>query len=95
MSDNITLPREDAVRMAREAGFNQPWTAPKETQERLTRFATLAAEWGAKQEREACAKVCDVGVDYPHPTVKGVVLKDFGSSELLAKAIRVRGEVPR
>jgi hypothetical protein len=22
-------------------------------------FATLAAEWGAKQEREACAKACD------------------------------------
>lgn len=50
------MKREDAVRMAREAGFNQPWTAPKETQERLTRFATLAAEWGAKQEREALDK---------------------------------------
>ena len=26
---------------------------------RFLTFATLAAEWGAKQEREACAKVCE------------------------------------
>jgi hypothetical protein len=47
--------REELIRMAREAGFSQPWTAPKETQDRLERFAALVAA----AEREACAKVCD------------------------------------
>ena len=48
---------------------------------RFLTFATLAAEWGAKQEREACAKVCE----------------DEGSVDDLpmhyAEAIRARGEV--
>ena len=48
--------REDIIRMAREAyGDWYPNAVPTE----LERFAALAAEWGAKQEREACAKVCD------------------------------------
>jgi hypothetical protein len=42
-------------------------------------------------EREACAKLCDKGVDTEHPTVKGHIMKDFGRSSLLAKAIRARG----
>ena len=37
------MTRDDIIRMAREAGFSQPWTAPKETQERLARFASLIA----------------------------------------------------
>lgn len=56
-------------------------------------FAALAAQWGAEQEREACAKVCEVGVDYPHPIVEGVVVKNFFGSKLFAAAIRKRGEV--
>jgi hypothetical protein len=42
-------------------------------------------------EREACAKVCETGVDYEHPTVKGHIMENFGHSRLLAKAIRARG----
>jgi len=42
-------------------------------------------------ERERCAKVCDNGVDTEHPTVKGHIMKRFGASTLLAKAIR-KGE---
>ena len=43
--------RDDVIRMAREAGFSQPWTAPTSTQERLERFANFVAA----AEREACA----------------------------------------
>jgi hypothetical protein len=44
-----------------------------------------------KAEREACAKVCELGVDTEHPTVKGHIMKNFGSSTCLAEAIRARG----
>ncbi len=43
-------------------------------------------------EREACAKLCEQGVDTEHPTVKGHIMKDFGRSSHLAKAIRARGQ---
>ena len=43
-------------------------------------------------EREACAKVCEEGVDTEHPIVKGHIMKNFGSSDHLAAAIRARGE---
>ena len=43
-------------------------------------------------EREACAKVCETGVDTEHPTVKGHIMNNFGASPILAKAIRARGE---
>ncbi len=49
-------------------------------------FAKLVAQ----HEREACAKVCEQGVQYQHPTVRGHIIKNFGKSELLAKAIRER-----
>lgn len=45
--------REDIIRLAREAGIRFIWD------KRLERFAALAAEWGAKQEREACAALVD------------------------------------
>jgi hypothetical protein len=45
-----------------------------------------------KIEREACAKVCETGVDTEHPTVKGHIMKDFGASTHLANAIRARGK---
>ena len=52
-------------------------------------FATLAAEWGAKQEREACAKVCD-------EVIRDLYIVDGDASEEVlrcANAIRKRGEV--
>jgi hypothetical protein len=42
-------------------------------------------------EREACAKVCETGVDTEHPIVKGHIMQNFGQSKLLARAIRARG----
>ena len=46
--------REDVMLMAKEAGFNWPraWGLSQLNADELERFATLAAEWGAKQERE-------------------------------------------
>ena len=46
------MTRDEIIRMAREAGFSQPWTAPKETQERLERFAALVAA-AEREERLA------------------------------------------
>ena len=58
-------------------------------QPRFLTFATLAAEWGAKQEREACAKVCD-------EVIRDLYIVDGDASEEVlrcANAIRKRGEV--
>jgi hypothetical protein len=89
--------REDIIAMAREADeyadknepqgkpFTNEW-AEKWEEVRDTHFAALVAA----AEREACANVCDKGVDTEHPTVKGHIMKDFGASSLLAAAIRAR-----
>lgn len=47
------MTRDDIIRMARDAGFSQPWTAPKETQDRLERFAALVAERDTALLRQA------------------------------------------
>lgn len=44
------------------------------------------------KEREACAKLCEAGVDREHPTVKGHIMNNFGESSFLAEAIRSRGQ---
>jgi hypothetical protein len=56
----------------------------------LERFEALVRADERSVEREACAKVCEIGVDYEHPTVKGHIMENFGHSRLLAKAIRER-----
>lgn len=51
-------------------------------------FAALAAEWGAKQEREACAEVCyGLGND---SSIEDIAYEAFREAE---EAIRARGEV--
>lgn len=58
-----------------------------------SQFGTVTVEYVQREiadEREACAKVCENGVDTEHPTVKGHIMKDFGQSRLLATAIRAR-----
>ena len=42
------------------------------------------------KEREACAKLCETGIDTEHPIIKGHIMKDFGASPHLANAIRAR-----
>lgn len=50
--------REDIIREAEEAGISIGAFSGR-YQRQLERFAARAAEWGAKQEREACAKYLD------------------------------------
>jgi D-tyrosyl-tRNA(Tyr) deacylase len=55
MTDNITLPREDIIRMAREAGFPDyaMGLASEDAWQKTELFAALVAE----AEREACKKL--------------------------------------
>ena len=86
------MTRDEITRMAQEARLikaGDGWTEPHRWGlSELVHFAALVAA----AEREACAKVCENGVDTEHPTVKGHIMKDFGQSTLLAKAIRARGD---
>ena len=79
----------DTIDMAREAGDD--WDSTLSTdKEFLKRFEALVRA----DEREACAKVCENGIDTEHPTVKDIIMKNFGASSHLAAAIRARGEQP-
>jgi hypothetical protein len=57
MTDNITLPREDIIRMAREAGFPDyaMGLASEDAWQKTERFAALVAE----AEREAICELAD------------------------------------
>jgi hypothetical protein len=78
------MTQDEIIEMAMQAGG----TVMAVYSPDLMRFAKLVAA----KEREACAKVCEAGVDYEHPTVKGHIMENFGHSRLLAKAIRARGQ---
>ncbi len=71
---------EQIIQKAREAGMTGEATPA------VIEFVRNLLE----AEIEACAKVCEQGVQYQHPTVRGHIIKNFGKSELLAKAIRER-----
>ena len=47
--------KQDITRLAREAGFSEPWAADQYFHPYLERFASLVTQ----VEREACAKVCE------------------------------------
>lgn len=80
--------RNDVIRMAREAGFSQPWTAPTSTQERLDRFATLVAA----AEREACLAILrDMEGKKWHTVIHGGEMKGVSLHDAYA-AIRARGD---
>ena len=83
------MTRDDIIRMAKEAGFNQilptnaganVWIDDGFYVEEMERFAALVAA----AEREACAKVCEKMLGIFHPTE--VI------TTRCAKAIRARGE---
>ena len=78
----------DTIDMARETKMPYDFVTGEPIYlEKLKAFEALVRA----DEREACAKVCETGVDYEHPTVKGHIMENFGHSRLLAKAIRARG----
>jgi hypothetical protein len=69
------MKREDIIRMAREAGIANSWDLNWQDKI-IERFAELIA----KQEREACAKLCEEQYEY------------YGHDHVFAKAIRARGQ---
>ena len=80
------MTRDDIIRMAKEAGFNQilatttgadVWIDDGFYVEELERFAALIAA----AEREACAKVCESWLP-----------SGFHPAAVIAKAIRAREE---
>jgi hypothetical protein len=85
------MTRDDITRMAREAGFTvvdsvdpQCWAGDHAADdESLERFFKLAYEAGAKDEREACARVCE-DIDPP--------LDSSTTAMACAAAIRARGQ---
>jgi len=48
---------------------------------------------GVREEREACAKMAEEGVDVQHPTVKDHIMKNWGADPHIAQAIRQRGSM--
>jgi hypothetical protein len=85
MTDNITLPREDIIRWAREAEdyvdtiYAKGEYHPGWLEVFNVRFAALVAE----AEREACAKVAEL--------VAREIDDTNGTATYIAKAIRARG----
>ena len=73
------MTRDDIIRMAREAGFDDFFTRDLA----LERFAALVAA----AEREACAKVCDRNAEVCN---NNSMLRDVLMGN--AAAIRARGE---
>lgn len=82
------MTRYDIIRMAEQSQMNLCWGDVVFTgTSNLERFAALAAEWGAKQEREACAKVCEaLGND---ASIDDLAYEAFREAD---EAIRARGE---
>ena len=80
------MTQEEIKEMAKKVYGDTNWTEAS-----LSRLETLI-KLAIAAEREACAKVCESGVDTEHPTVKGHIMKDFGASPHLANAIRARGQ---
>jgi len=75
------MTKDDIIRMAREAGFNEIQTNAMVFGAILERFAALVAA----AEREACAKLCQEEIDRVKPIYSVV-------AENAMKAIRARGQ---
>jgi hypothetical protein len=78
------MKREDAVRMAREAGL--VGLEQGGVLENFERFAALVAD----HEREKCAKVCD-----EVECGSSMMIEERQTANECARKIRARGEVPR
>jgi hypothetical protein len=94
------MTRDDIIRMARKANLHERtkvvggYIVNIPNLENLERFAALAADWGAKQEREACAKVCDhMKNDIYNNSQEDTQPMAHAVANFCAAAIRARGEV--
>ena len=83
--------QEQVIAWAREAGFKFGMDDPVIFAAH-ERAYTLAYEAGRKDENEACARMCEEGIDMQHPVIKEHIMKAFEKSPLLAAAIRARRE---
>ena len=92
--------REDVIRWMHEVGAKESNPTPQTYDGFVVlfqQFAKLAAEWGAKQEREACAMVCDAKAERNFPWSSENADKYHAQADwanVCAEAIRARGEVP-
>lgn len=93
--------RDDIIRMAREAGFSQPWTAPKEIQKRLERFAALIIQHKALDQLTAVGQYEEGFEDGAKAEreecakfIENEYVRQFEEPwrQNLAKAIRARGQ---
>ena len=82
------MTQDEIIEMAEQAGMFYMDFIRVDSIKQIEALIKLAAA----KEREACARLCETGVDTEHPTVKGHIMKDFGASTHLANAIRARGE---
>jgi hypothetical protein len=79
------MTREDIIRMAREAGFDDFFCRDL----MLERFAALVAEHERAAEREACARVAENGLTIASSMTALDDMEMWG--EKFAAAIRARG----
>lgn len=84
------MTRDDIIRIAREAGFEQNSLGVTYTSGALPEFLERFAALVAAHEREECAKVCDGKVDAEYATGK-VDHNEIGWTQACAAAIRARG----
>jgi hypothetical protein len=86
------MTQDEIIEMAEQAGVDEWWDSGNEQREVLQEHLEAFAKLVAAKEREACAKLCETGIDTEHPIIKGHIMKDFGASTHLADAIRARGQ---
>ena len=83
--------REDIIKMAREAGFEELFKDGHDWvcfTEEIERFAALVAAAAKAEENEACAKVCES----MRPSEREFDQRFYTACTLNANAIRARGK---
>jgi hypothetical protein len=85
--------RDDIIRMAREAGFQdhgvaEMWGHLTASKGHIERFFKLAYEAGAAVEREACAQVCE-DMDLRNNALRPEYRRGLSNA---ARTIRARGK---
>lgn len=90
--------REDVIRWMQEVGAKESNPTPQTYDGFVVlfqQFAKLAAEWGAKQEREACAAIAEMPKYLNETGILTVNPAKSAAAHFIAIAIRARGEVPK
>lgn len=88
------IPRDDLVRMAREAGAPSWWTGDGDSNVPGAKWLSRIVNSAAAAEREACALLCDEAADALDRTGRRVNQVDRHTADVLrrrAAAIRARG----